>query len=46
MFYREAGNFQTHYRADQQTFPLAVDRWTVRAVVAFAFLDKAFHNAI
>ncbi|MDD9855146.1 MAG: branched-chain amino acid ABC transporter permease [Gammaproteobacteria bacterium] len=42
MFYREAGNFHTNYRADQQTFPLAVDRWTVRAVVAFAFLVVPF----
>ncbi len=37
MFYREAGNFRTTYKADQQTFPFAIDRWTVRVVVLLAF---------
>ncbi len=37
MFYRESGNFRTTYKADQQTFPFAIDRWTVRVVVVLAF---------
>jgi hypothetical protein len=27
MFYRENGQFKTSYRADQQIFPIAQDRW-------------------
>ena len=42
MFYRESGNFNTTYAADQRTFPLGVDRWTVWAVVAVAFLVVPF----
>ncbi len=42
MFYREAGAFKTSYAADQQTFPLNLDRWTVWAVVAAAFLVVPF----
>ena len=42
MFYREAGDFKTSYQADQQIFPIAVDRWFVMAVVAIAFLVVPF----
>ncbi len=42
MFYREAGDFKTSYAADQQTFPIAFDRWSVRALVLFAFLVVPF----
>ena len=38
MFYRESGNFKTTYAADQQTFPLQIDRWGVWVVLAVAFL--------
>ena len=38
MFYRENGQFKTSYRADQQIFPIAQDRWAVLAIVAAAFL--------
>jgi len=38
MFYRENGQFKTTYRADQQIFPIAQDRWAVLALVAFAFI--------
>ena len=27
MLYREAGDFKTTYAKDQQTFPIAFDRW-------------------
>jgi branched-chain amino acid transport system permease protein len=36
MFYRENGQFKTTYRADQQIFAIAQDRWAVLALVAFA----------
>jgi branched-chain amino acid transport system permease protein len=36
MFYRENGQFKTSYRADQQIFPIAQDRWVVLALIAFA----------
>jgi len=36
MFYRENGQFKTTYRADQQIFPIAQDRWGVLALIAFA----------
>ncbi|MGR3983665.1 MAG: branched-chain amino acid ABC transporter permease [Gammaproteobacteria bacterium] len=42
MFYRETGNFHTSYAADQQTFPLRLDRWTVGAVAAVAALVVPF----
>jgi branched-chain amino acid transport system permease protein len=42
MFYREAGDFKTSYVADQQTFPIAFDRWRYYAVLAFAFLVIPF----
>jgi branched-chain amino acid transport system permease protein len=38
MFYRENGQFKTSYRADQQIFPIAQDRWAILAIVAFAFI--------
>jgi len=38
MFYRENGQFKTNYRADQQIFPIAQDRWAVLALMAFAFV--------
>ena len=38
MFYRENGQFKTSYRADQQIFPIAQDRWAVLALIAFAFV--------
>ena len=37
MFYRENGQFKTSYRADQQIFPIAQDRWAVRLIIAAAF---------
>ncbi len=36
MFYRENGQFKTSYRADQQIFPIAQDRWAIVAILAFA----------
>jgi len=42
MIYRESGQFKTTYTADQQIFPIAFDRWTIRLVVAFAFLAVPF----
>lgn len=38
MFYRENGQFKTSYRADQQIFAIAQDRWAVLAIIAFAFI--------
>ncbi len=38
MFYRENGQFKTTYRADQQIFPIAQDRWGVLALIAFAIV--------
>lgn len=37
MLYREAGDFKTTYRDDNQTFPIKFDRWRYWAVVAIAF---------
>lgn len=42
MFYRESGEFKTSYRADQQVFPIAFDRWVVAAVLACAYLVVPF----
>ena len=42
MFYRENGQFKIAYRADQQIFPIAQDRWAVLALIAFAFLAVPF----
>jgi branched-chain amino acid transport system permease protein len=36
MFYRENGQFKTSYRADQQIFPIAQDRWVILGIIAFA----------
>lgn len=38
MFYRENGQFKTSYRADQQIFSIAQDRWFMLAVMAVAFV--------
>ena len=38
MFYRENGQFKTTYRADQQIFPIAQDRWLVIALLVFALV--------
>jgi branched-chain amino acid transport system permease protein len=38
MFYRENGQFKTSYRADQQIFPIAQDRWAVLLLIAAAFV--------
>ncbi len=42
MFYREAGQFKTTYKADQAIFPIAQDRWVVWAFIAVAFLVAPF----
>ncbi|MDE2371697.1 MAG: branched-chain amino acid ABC transporter permease [Burkholderiales bacterium] len=36
MLYRENGQFKTSYRADQQIFPIAQDRWAITALLVFA----------
>ncbi|MCB2004501.1 MAG: branched-chain amino acid ABC transporter permease [Burkholderiaceae bacterium] len=52
MFYRENGQFKTSYRADQQIFPIAQDRWMILALIAFAFVgvpmivDEYMYRAI
>ena len=52
MIYREAGDFKTSYRADAQTFPLALDRWAYWAALAVAVLvvplvvDDYWANAV
>ena len=38
MLYRENGQFKTSYRADQQIFPIAQDRYLILAGLAFAAL--------
>ena len=38
MFYRENGQYKTSYRADQQIFPIAQDRWALLALLAFALV--------
>jgi branched-chain amino acid transport system permease protein len=42
MLYRESGDFKTSYSADQQIFPISLDRWFVIAFCAFAFLVVPF----
>ena len=42
MLYREAGDFKTTYRADQQTFPIKSERILFWAFIAFAFLVVPF----
>ncbi|WP_280154265.1 branched-chain amino acid ABC transporter permease [Piscinibacter sp. XHJ-5] len=37
MLYRENGQFKTTYRADQQIFPIAQDRWFLLLALSFAF---------
>ncbi|MXU64987.1 branched-chain amino acid ABC transporter permease [Oceanomicrobium pacificus] len=52
MFYREAGDFKTSYAADQQTFPIAFDRYRYWAVLAIAigvvpfFINDYWANAV
>ncbi len=38
MFYRENGQFKTSYRADQQIFPIAQDRWAIALLLAITFI--------
>jgi len=38
MFYREAGQFKTTYRADQSVFPIALDKIFIVALILFAYL--------
>ena len=52
MFYREAGDFKTSYKSDQQTFPLKLDKilfWLTMAIAAFVipfFLNEYWEKAI
>jgi branched-chain amino acid transport system permease protein len=52
MLYREAGDFKTTYAKDQQTFPIAFDRWGYFLTVAFAvfvvpvIIDSYWLNAV
>jgi branched-chain amino acid transport system permease protein len=38
MFYREAGDFKTSYSQDNQTFPIAFDRWRYYVVLFVAIV--------
>ena len=42
MLYREAGDFSTTYREDNQTFPIRFDRYRYYAVMLIAFLVIPF----
>ncbi|MDK3074260.1 branched-chain amino acid ABC transporter permease [Sedimentitalea sp. JM2-8] len=42
MLYREAGDFNTSYPQDSQTFPIRFDRYRYYVVLAFAFLVVPF----
>ncbi len=42
MFYRENGQFKTHYSADQQIFPILQDKVVILALLAIAFLVVPF----
>ncbi len=42
MFYREAGEFKTSYRADLATFPIRIERLAFWATMAVAFLVVPF----
>ena len=42
MLYREAGDYKTSYAKDQQTFPIALDRWGYFTLLAVAFLVVPF----
>ncbi|WP_444463790.1 branched-chain amino acid ABC transporter permease [Rhodobacter capsulatus] len=52
MFYREAGDFKTSYRADSQTFPIRLDRIGYFAALAIAYcvvpfvIDDYWANAV
>ncbi|MDR9484498.1 MULTISPECIES: branched-chain amino acid ABC transporter permease [Sediminimonas] len=52
MFYREAGDFKTSYKDDNQTFPIKFDRYRYYAVLLFGFavvpflIDDYWVNAI
>ena len=52
MFYREAGDFKTSYKNDQETFPLKLDKilfWIAMAIAAFVvpfFLNEYWEKAI
>ena len=38
MFYREAGQFKTNYKADQAIFPILQDRIGLGLIIAVAFV--------
>jgi branched-chain amino acid transport system permease protein len=38
MLYRENGQYKTSYRADQQIFPIAQDRYAILLLIAFAVI--------
>jgi len=42
MLYREAGDFKTTYRADEQTFPIKSERWLFWIAMVFAFAVVPF----
>ena len=42
MFYREAGDFKTSYKDDNQTFPIKFDRYRYWAILAIAYLVIPF----
>ncbi|MTJ03664.1 MAG: branched-chain amino acid ABC transporter permease [Sediminimonas qiaohouensis] len=42
MFYREAGDFKTSYKDDNQTFPIKFDRYRYYAVLLFGFAVVPF----
>ena len=42
MLYREAGDFSTSYREDNQTFPIRFDRYRYYLVMLVAFLVLPF----
>ena len=52
MFYREAGDFKTSYREDNQTFPIRFDRMGFYVTLAVAFgviplvIDDYWANAV
>ena len=52
MFYREAGDFKTSYKSDQETFPLRLDKilfWLTIALAVFVvpfFLTEYWEKAI
>ena len=46
MFYRENGQFKTSYRADQQIFPIAQDRYAMVALLSLFFQKTATGRAL